>query len=705
MAKREYPLDRTRNIGIMAHIDAGKTTTTERILYYTGKIHKIGETHDGASQMDFMDQEKERGITIQSAATTAVWRGFHDQFDKTPYRVNIIDTPGHVDFTIEVERSLRVLDGAVAVLDGAAGVEPQTETVWRQATTYDVPRIVFVNKMDKMGADFQMSVDSIKERLQVNAKAIQWPIGAEDDFEAIIDLLTQEAWYPVDELGEKWETREIPADYQDLAAAKREELIEAVAEADEELMEKYLGGEDLSVDEIKAAIRRATLALEFYPILAGSAYKDKGVQLMLDAVVDYLPGPLDVKPYVATDPKTDQEVDLIADDDKPFAALAFKVMTDPFVGRLTFLRVYTGILESGSYVQNTSKDTRERVGRLLQMHATDRTEIDQVFSGDIAAAIGLKDTTTGDSLTSVDNQLILESMEFPDPVIQLAIEPKSKADQEKLSNALQKLTEEDPSFRAETNPETGDTLIAGMGELHLEIFVDRMKREFGVEANVGAPQVAYREAFTQTVQAQGKFVRQSGGKGQYGDVWIEYAPNEEGAGFEFENAIVGGVVPREYIPAVEAGLKEALSSGPLAGFPLVDLKAKLYDGSYHDVDSSEAAFKVAASMSLREAAKTAGAVILEPIMKVDIVTPEDNLGDVMGHVSARRGIVEGQELKGNSMNVSAKVPLSEMFGYATTLRSATQGRGTFQMVFDHYEAVPRNVQEDIVKAHSTGAAE
>ena len=703
MAKREYPLERTRNIGIMAHIDAGKTTTTERILYYTGKIHKIGETHDGASQMDFMDQEKERGITIQSAATTAVWRGFHEQFEKEPYRVNIIDTPGHVDFTIEVERSLRVLDGAVAVLDGAAGVEPQTETVWRQATTYDVPRVVFVNKMDKMGADFQMSVDSIKERLMVNAKAIQWPIGAEDDFAGIIDLLTQEAWFPVDELGEKWEAREIPADYADLAVSKREELIEAVAETDEELMEKYLGGEDLSVDEIKAAIRRATLALEFYPVLAGSAYKDKGVQLMLDAVVDYLPGPLDVKPYTATDPKTDEEVDLIADDTKPFAALAFKVMTDPFVGRLTFLRVYTGILESGSYVQNTSKDTRERVGRLLQMHATDRTEIDQVFSGDIAAAIGLKDTTTGDSLTSVDHQLILESMEFPDPVIQLAIEPKSKSDQDKLTNALQKLGEEDPSFRAETNPETGDTLISGMGELHLEIIVDRMKREFDVEANVGAPQVAYREAFTQTVQAQGKFVRQSGGKGQYGDVWIEFTPNEEGGGFEFENAIVGGVVPREYIPAVEAGLKESLNSGPLAGFPLVDLKAKLYDGSYHDVDSSEAAFKVAASMSLREAAKNAGAVILEPIMKVDVVTPEDNLGDVMGHVSARRGIVEGQELKGNSMNVSAKVPLSEMFGYATTLRSATQGRGTFQMVFDHYEAVPRNVQEDIVKAHGTSA--
>ncbi|API71291.1 MULTISPECIES: elongation factor G [Leuconostoc] len=699
MAKREYPLERTRNIGIMAHIDAGKTTTTERILYYTGKIHKIGETHDGASQMDFMEQEKERGITIQSAATTAVWHGFFDQFAKTPYRVNIIDTPGHVDFTIEVERALRVLDGAVAVLDGAAGVEPQTETVWRQATTYDVPRIVFVNKMDKMGADFQMSVDSIHERLQVNAEAIQWPIGAEDDFEAVIDLITQEAYYPEDDLGEKWAPREIPAELKELAEEKRNTLIEAVADVDDDLMEKYLEGEDISIEELKAAIRRATLALQFYPVLAGSAYKDKGVQMMLDAVVDYLPGPLDVKPYIANDPKTDEEVDLIADDTKPFAALAFKIMTDPFVGRLTFMRVYTGTLKSGSYVQNTSSDTRERVGRLLQMHATSRTEIEEVFSGDIAAAIGLKNTTTGDSLTDVNHQLILESMEFPEPVIELAIEPKTKADQDKLSNAIQKLAEEDPSFRATTNQETGQTLIAGMGELQLDIMVDRMRREFNVEATVGAPQVAYREAFTKTVQARGFFKRQSGGKGQYGDVYIEFAPNEEGAGFEFEDAIVGGVVPREYIPSVEAGLKDALNAGPLAGFPLVDLKAKLYDGSYHDVDSSEAAFKIAASLALKEAAKTAGAVILEPIMAVDIVAPEDNLGDVMGHVSARRGMIEGQESRGPVLAVKAKVPLSEMFGYATTLRSATQGRGTFQMVFDHYEAVPKNIQEEIIKTH------
>lgn len=701
--KREFPLVRTRNIGIMAHIDAGKTTTTERILYYTGKIHKLGETHDGASQMDFMDQEKERGITIQSAATTAVWRGFHDQFEKEPYRVNIIDTPGHVDFTIEVERSLRVLDGAVAVLDGAAGVEPQTETVWRQAETYEVPRVVFVNKMDKMGADFQMSVDSMKSRLDANAKAIQWPIGAEDDFEGVIDLITKEAMYPTSEHGEKWEAREIPADYAELAEEKYNELVEAIADVDDEIMDLYLNGEEISTDTLKAAIRRATISLQFYPVLAGSAYKDKGVQMMLDAVIDYLPSPLDVKPYVATDPDTDEEVDLIADDDKSFAALAFKVMTDPFVGRLTFLRVYTGTLMSGSYVLNTSRGKRERVGRLLQMHATNRTEIDEVFSGDIAAAIGLKDTTTGDSLTSVDAPLILESMEFPDPVIQLAIEPKTKADQDKMSTALQKLAEEDPSFRAETNPETGDTLISGMGELHLDIIVDRMRREFNVEATVGAPQVAYREAFTKTVQARGYFKRQSGGKGQYGDVWIEFTPNEEGAGFEFEDAIVGGVVPREYIPSVEAGLKDSLNNGPLAGFPLVDLKAKLYDGSYHDVDSSEAAFKIAASLALREAAKTAGAVILEPIMKVDITAPEDNLGDVMGHVSSRRGLLEGQEQRGNSMMVHAKVPLSEMFGYATTLRSSTQGRGTFQMAFDHYEAVPKNVQEEIIKKYGKGS--
>jgi len=701
--KREYPLLRTRNIGIMAHIDAGKTTTTERILYYTGKIHKIGETHDGASQMDFMDQEKERGITIQSAATTAVWHGFYDQYKNDPYRINIIDTPGHVDFTIEVERSLRVLDGAVAVLDGAAGVEPQTETVWHQAEAYQVPRLVFVNKMDKLGADFGMSVDSLKDRLDANAKAIQWPIGAEDNFTGVIDLIEKKALFPTTELGEKWETGEIPADYTDLVEEKYNELVEAIADVDDDIMEKYLEGEEITKDELKAAIRRATLSLQFYPVLAGSAYKDKGIQMMVDAVVDYLPSPLDVKPYTANDPETGEEIDLVANDEDPFAALAFKVMTDPFVGRLTFLRVYTGTLESGSYIMNTSKDKRERVGRLLQMHATDRKEIPEVFSGDIAAAIGLKDTTTGDSLTSPDRKLILESMEFPDPVIQLAVEPKTKADQAKMTVALQKLAEEDPSFRAETNQETGDTLISGMGELHLDIIVDRMKREFHVDVTVGAPQVAYREAFTKTVQARGFFKRQSGGKGQYGDVMIEFAPNEEGAGFEFEDAIVGGVVPREYIPSVEAGLKDSLNNGPLAGFPLVDLKAKLYDGSYHDVDSSEAAFKIAASLALREAAKTAGAVILEPVMKVDIVVPEENLGDAMGHVSARRGLLEGQEQRGKQVLIHGKVPLAEMFGYATTLRSATQGRGTFQMAFDHYEAVPKNVQEEIIAKYGDSA--
>ena len=701
--KREYPLLRTRNIGIMAHIDAGKTTTTERILYYTGKIHKIGETHDGASQMDFMDQEKERGITIQSAATTAVWHGFYDQYKNDPYRINIIDTPGHVDFTIEVERSLRVLDGAVAVLDGAAGVEPQTETVWHQAEAYEVPRLVFVNKMDKLGADFGMSVDSLKDRLDANAKAIQWPIGAEDNFTGVIDLIEKKALFPTTELGEKWEEGEIPADYTDLVEEKYNELVEAIADVDDDIMEKYLEGEEITEAELKAAIRRATLSLQFYPVLAGSAYKDKGIQMMVDAVVDYLPSPLDVKPYTANDPETGEEVDLVANDEDPFAALAFKVMTDPFVGRLTFLRVYTGSLESGSYIMNTSKDKRERVGRLLQMHATNRKEIPEVFSGDIAAAIGLKETTTGDSLTSPDRKLILESMEFPDPVIQLAVEPKTKADQAKMTVALQKLAEEDPSFRAETNQETGDTLISGMGELHLDIIVDRMKREFHVDVTVGAPQVAYREAFTKTVQARGFFKRQSGGKGQYGDVMIEFAPNEEGAGFEFEDAIVGGVVPREYIPSVEAGLKDSLNNGPLAGFPLVDLKAKLYDGSYHDVDSSEAAFKIAASLALREAAKTAGAVILEPVMKVDIVVPEDNLGDAMGHVSARRGLLEGQEQRGKQVLIHGKVPLAEMFGYATTLRSATQGRGTFQMAFDHYEAVPKNVQEEIIAKYGDSA--
>ena len=688
MAKREFSLENTRNIGIMAHIDAGKTTTTERVLYYTGKIHKIGETHEGASQMDWMEQEQERGITITSAATTAQWKG---------HRINIIDTPGHVDFTVEVERSLRVLDGAVAVLDAQSGVEPQTETVWRQATTYGVPRIVFANKMDKIGADFLYSVCTIHERLQANAHPIQLPIGAEDNFTGIIDLIKMKAEIYTNDLGTDIQETDIPEDLQDLAEEWREKLVEAVAETDEELMERYLEGDEITEAELKAAIRKATCAVEFYPVLCGSAFKNKGVQLMLDAVVDYLPSPLDVPSIKGVDPNTDQEVERHSSDEEPFSALAFKVMTDPFVGRLTFFRVYSGTLQSGSYVKNSTKGKRERVGRILQMHANSRQEIPEVFSGDIAAAVGLKDTTTGDTLCDEKAEVILESMEFPDPVIEVAIEPKSKADQDKMGIALQKLAEEDPTFRAYTNQETGETVIAGMGELHLDIIVDRMRREFKVEANVGAPQVSYRETFRASTQAEGKFVRQSGGKGQYGHVWIEFTPNEEGAGFEFENAIVGGVVPREYIPAVEAGLKDAMENGVLAGYPLVDIKAKLYDGSYHDVDSSETAFKVAASMALKAAAKKAQPAILEPMMAVEITVPEEYFGDVMGHVNARRGRVEGSEVRGNAQIVKGMIPLSEMFGYATTLRSATQGRGTFSMTFDHYEDVPKSIAEEIIK--------
>lgn len=693
---REFSLQNTRNIGIMAHIDAGKTTATERILYYTGKIHKIGETHEGASQMDWMEQEQERGITITSAATTAQWKG---------HRINIIDTPGHVDFTVEVERSLRVLDGAVTVLDAQSGVEPQTETVWRQATTYGVPRIVFANKMDKIGADFLYSVSTLHDRLQANAHPIQLPIGAEDDFTGIIDLVTMKAEMYTNDLGTEIEETEIPEEYRELAEEWREKLVEAVAETDEELTLKYLEGEEITEAELKEGIRRATVNVEFYPVLCGSAFKNKGVQLLLDAVLDYLPSPLDIPAIKGIDPKTDEEVERPADDSAPFSALAFKVMTDPFVGRLTFFRVYSGVLKSGSYVQNATKGKRERVGRILQMHANSRSEISEVYAGDIAAAVGLKDTTTGDTLCDEKNLVILESMEFPEPVIQVAIEPKSKADQDKMGVALQKLSEEDPTFRAETNVETGETIIAGMGELHLDIIVDRMRREFKVEANVGAPQVSYRETFRAGTQAEGKFVRQSGGKGQYGHVWIEFTPNEEGAGFEFENAIVGGVVPREYIPAVETGLKDAMENGVLAGYPLVDIKAKLYDGSYHDVDSNETAFRIAASMALRAAAKKANPVILEPIMAVEVVIPEDYLGDVMGHVTARRGRVEGMEARaGGQQVVRAMVPLAEMFGYATTLRSATQGRGTFTMTFDHYEDVPKSVQEEIIKKNG-GKAE
>ena len=685
---RAFSLKDTRNIGIMAHIDAGKTTATERILFYTGKIHKIGDTHDGNSQMDWMEQEQERGITITSAATTAEWK---------KHRINIIDTPGHVDFTVEVERSLRVLDGSVAVLDAQSGVEPQTETVWRQATTYGVPRIVFVNKMDKTGADFLYSVGTIHDRLQANAHPIQLPIGAEDQFEGVIDLVEMKAIYNEGSVGENLVEKEIPAELQDQAEEYREKLIEAVAEFDEDFMEKYLGGEEITVDELKAAIRKATLSVEFFPVVCGSAFKYKGVQPMLDAVVAYLPSPLDVPAIKGIEPSTDEEVERHSSDEEPFAALAFKVMTDPFVGKLTFFRVYSGILSSGSYVKNSTKGKRERVGRILQMHANTRNEISEVYAGDIAAAVGLKDTTTGDTLCDEKNEVVLESMEFPEPVIQLSVEPKSKADQDKMATALQKLQEEDPTFRAGTDEETGQVIIAGMGELHLDIIVDRMRREFKVECTVGAPMVSYRETFKQPAQVQGKFTRQSGGRGQYGDVWIEFTPNEPGGGFEFENAIVGGVVPREYIPAVEAGLKDSMANGVLAGYELIDVKAKLFDGSYHDVDSSEMAFKVAASLALKEAAKKCNPVILEPIMKVEVVMPEEYLGDIMGDITSRRGRVEGMEARGNAQVVSAQVPLSEMFGYATSLRSSTQGRGTYTMVFDHYEEVPKSISEEIIK--------
>ncbi|AUD12606.1 MULTISPECIES: elongation factor G [unclassified Planococcus (in: firmicutes)] len=685
---REFSLDHTRNIGIMAHIDAGKTTTTERILYYTGRIHKIGETHEGASQMDWMEQEQERGITITSAATTASWEG---------HRVNIIDTPGHVDFTVEVERSLRVLDGAVTVLDAQSGVEPQTETVWRQATTYGVPRLVFINKMDKIGADFLYSVGTLHDRLQANAHPIQLPIGAEDEFSGIIDLVNMNARFYANDLGTEITEGEIPEEYKELADEWHTKLLEGVAELDEDLMEKYLGGEEITVDELKAAIRKGTLDVEFYPVVCGTAFKNKGVQLMLDAVIDYLPSPLDVPPMTALRPDSDEEVLRKASEDEPFSALAFKVMTDPYVGKLTFFRVYSGTLKSGSYVQNSSKGKRERVGRILQMHANSREEIAEVYCGDIAAAIGLKDTSTGDTLCDEKDQVILERMVFPEPVISLSVEPKSKADQDKMGQALAKLQEEDPTFRAHTDQETGQTIIAGMGELHLDILVDRMRREFNVEANVGAPQVSYRETFRQSAKVEGKFVRQSGGRGQFGHVWIEFSPNEEGAGFEFENGIVGGVVPREYIPAVEAGLRDSLDNGVVAGYPLVDIKARLFDGSYHDVDSNEMAFKVAASMALKNAVSKVNPVILEPIMKVEIVIPEEYLGDIMGDVTSRRGRVEGMDARGNAQVVRAMVPLSEMFGYATNLRSNTQGRGVFSMHFDHYEEVPKSIAEEIIK--------
>ncbi|GEM05138.1 elongation factor G [Halolactibacillus miurensis] len=688
---REFSLENTRNIGIMAHIDAGKTTTTERILFYTGRIHKIGETHEGASQMDWMEQEQERGITITSAATTAQWKG---------HRINIIDTPGHVDFTVEVERSLRVLDGAVTVLDAQSGVEPQTETVWRQATTYGVPRIVFINKMDKTGADFLYSVGTLKDRLGANAHPVQYPIGAEDDFNGIIDLVSMEAYFYEDDLGTRAEAKEIPEDLKDQAEELRQGLIEAVAELDEDMMMRYLEGEEFTEDEIKAAIRKATLSVEFYPVFVGSAFKNKGVQLMIDGVVDYLPSPLDIEAIEGIVPETDEAIQRHADDSEPFSALAFKVATDPFVGKLTFFRVYSGTLKAGSYVQNSSKGKRERVGRILQMHANSREEISEVYAGDIAGAVGLKDTSTGDTLCDEKELVILESMEFPEPVISVAIEPKSKADQDKMSIALGKLAEEDPTFRTETNIETGQTIISGMGELHLDIIVDRMRREFKVEANVGAPQVSYRETFRGSAEVEGKFVRQSGGRGQYGHVWVKFEPNEEGAGFEFVNNIVGGVVPREYVPAVESGIKESLENGVLAGYPLIDVKATLYDGSYHDVDSNETAFKVAASMALKNAKNKCNPVILEPMMSVEIVIPEEYMGDIMGDVTSRRGRVDGMEARGTAQVVRAYVPLSEMFGYATALRSNTQGRGTYTMTFDHYEEVPKSISEEIIKKNT-----
>lgn len=683
---REFSLENTRNIGIMAHIDAGKTTTTERVLYYTGKIHKIGETHEGASQMDWMEQEQERGITITSAATTAQWNG---------YRVNIIDTPGHVDFTVEVERSLRVLDGAVTVLDAKAGVEPQTETVWRQATTYGVPRIVFANKMDATGADFIMSLESLEKRLGVQGVAIQLPIGAEDTFEGIIDLIKMKAIYFEGAKGENVVYKEIPEEYMAQAEEYRAKMLDQAATYDDDLLMKVLEGKEISEEEIKAAIRKGTLAVELFPVLCGSAYKDKGVQPMLDAVIDFLPAPTDIPSIKGTD-EDGNEVERHASDDEPFSALAFKIMADPFVGKLTFFRVYSGTCQSGSYVLNSTKDKKERLGRILQMHANKRNEIDEVYAGDIAAAVGFKNTTTGDTICDEKNFVILEKMEFPEPVIQLAIEPKTKQDQDKLSNGLIKLAEEDPTFKTFTNPETGDTVIAGMGELHLDVIVDRLKREFKVEANVGAPQVAYRETITQAAECEGKYVKQSGGRGQYGHVWIKFEPNE-GKGFEFVDAIVGGAVPREYINSVKVGLEDALETGMIAGYPVLDVKATLFDGSYHDVDSSEMAYKVAASLALKNAAKKCGPVLLEPIMAVEVTAPSEYLGSVMGDISSRRGMIEGQEERGNAVSVQASVPLSEMFGYATDLRSFTQGRGNYTMQFDRYEAAPKSIREEIIK--------
>ena len=686
---RDVSLDKIRNIGIMAHIDAGKTTFTERVLFHTGITHKIGETHDGESQMDWMEQEKERGITITSAATTAHWKG---------YRLNIIDTPGHVDFTIEVSRSLRVLDGAIALIDAQAGVETQTEQVWRQANEWKVPRMIFANKMDKMGANFEFSLETIKDRLSEKSAPIEWPIGAEDNFSGIIDLVSMKAYHYDGEQHENATEIEIPAELKDIAEEKHMELVEMVSMFDDALMEKYLEDGELTVEEIKSAIRKGVLAGEFYPVLCGTALGNKGVKLALDAVLDYLPAPTDI-PAVKGIDMNDNPIERKASDNEPFSALAFKVMNDPFVGNLTFFRVYSGTLKSGSYVYNSSKGEKERIGRILQMHANQRKEITEVYAGEIAAAVGLKDTFTGDTLCDEKHPVILEKMTFPEPVIELAIEPKSKADQEKMSLALQKLAKEDPSFRATTNHETGQTIIAGMGELHLDVLVDRMRREFDVECNTGKPQVAYRETLTQTAECEGKYIKQSGGRGQYGHVWVKFEPNKD-KGYEFVDEVVGGVVPREYIGVVDKGLQEALEGGVLAGYPMIDVKCTLFDGSYHDVDSNEMAFKIAASMALKEAKNKCKPVILEPIMKVDVVVPEEYMGTVMGDLTSRRGRPLGNESRGKDLQISAMVPLAEMFGYMTVLRSNTQGRGQYQMIFDHYEEVPRNIQEDIIKKNS-----
>ncbi|MEL7567195.1 MAG: elongation factor G [Dehalobacterium sp.] len=684
---REISLEKTRNIGIMAHIDAGKTTTTERILFYTGRVHRIGEVHDGAATMDWMVQEQERGITITSAATTCHWK---------EHRINIIDTPGHVDFTVEVERSLRVLDGAVAVFCSVGGVEPQSETVWRQADRYGVPRIAYINKMDRVGADFFRGVDMIRERLGANPVPIQLPIGVEDQFRGIVDLVTNKAFFYTDDLGSKKDETDIPEDMAELVAEYREKLIEAVAETDEGLIEKYLEGEELSESEIKKALRNATVQVKIIPVLCGSSFKNKGVQPLLDAVVDYLPSPLDVPAIRGVDPDTENEVVRHSSESEPFAALAFKIMTDPYVGKLTFFRVYSGVIKSGSYVYNSTKGKKERAGRLLQMHANHREEIQEAHAGDILAVVGFKDTTTGDTLCDETNLVILESMDFPEPVIDVAIEPKTTADQEKMSLALQKLSEEDPTFRVKGDPETGQTIISGMGELHLEIIVDRLLREFRVDANVGKPQVAYRETIRSAVKAVGKFVRQSGGHGQYGHCVVEFSPMEPGAGFEFENKIVGGVIPKEYIPAVESGIREAMGNGILAGFPVVDIKATLVDGSYHEVDSSEMAFKIAGSMAFKEGTKKATPVILEPIFKLEVSVPDEYMGEVIGDLNSRRGRVEGMEPRNGIQIIRGYVPLSEMFGYATDLRSKTQGRGVYVMQFARYEEVPKNIAETIV---------